>query len=51
MKHKVTNKSEINNLNEKLDKTYIIKLIERTKSNRDLGKEIKNYYNYIKNNS
>ena len=50
MKHKVTNKTDVNNLSSKLDNKYIIKLIENIKSPKDLGKEIKNYYNYIKNN-
>lgn len=51
MKSKIRNKKHMKSLSEKLDKTYIIKLIENSESTKALGKEIKNYYNYIKNNS
>lgn len=50
MKHKVINKTDVNSLSKKLDNRYIIKLIETINSDKELGKEIKNYYNYIKNN-
>jgi|TARA_R110001592_G_scaffold236484_1_gene494796 hypothetical protein len=51
MKIKVKNEKDLKSLSEKLDNTYIIKLIENSESPKALGKAIKNYYNYIKNNS
>tara|TARA_Y100000389_G_scaffold197358_1_gene231807 strand:- start:174 stop:335 length:162 start_codon:yes stop_codon:yes gene_type:complete len=47
---KSTIKKQTKNISEKLDNIYIIKLIESSKSDKDLGKDIKDYYNYIKNN-
>tara|TARA_Y100000389_G_scaffold113282_1_gene110416 strand:+ start:835 stop:984 length:150 start_codon:yes stop_codon:yes gene_type:complete len=43
-------KKQTKNISDRLDNKYIVKLIEKSKSFKDLGKEIKNYYNYIKNN-
>lgn len=47
---KSTIKKQTKNISENLDNIYIIKLIENSKSHKDLGKDIKDYYNYIKNN-
>lgn len=44
-------KKQTKDISDKLDNTYIIKLIENSESPKALGKAIKNYYNYIKNNS
>lgn len=44
-------KKKVKSLSEKLDNTYIIKLIKNSESAKDLGKSIKGYYNYIKNNT
>ena len=50
MKNKLTNKKSVKNISKELDNKYIIKLIKNSKSHKDLGKNIEDYYNYIKNN-
>lgn len=35
----------------KLDHKYVIKLIKKSTSNKDLGKNLKGYYKYLKQNS
>ena len=47
---KGTIKKQTKKISEKLDKNYIIKLIENSNSHKDLGKNIEDYYNYIKDN-
>ena len=46
MKIKTTKKKEV-----KLDHKYVIKLIKKNTSNKDLGKNLKRYYKYLKQNS
>tara|TARA_R100001015_G_C4633676_1_gene198976 strand:- start:1933 stop:2082 length:150 start_codon:yes stop_codon:yes gene_type:complete len=47
---KKTIKKQTKKISEKLDNIYIIKLIENSNSHKDLGKNVEDYYNYIKNN-
>ena len=44
--NRMTKKKEV-----KLDQKYIIKLIRKSTSNKDLGKNLKGYYKYLKQNS
>ena len=50
MKVKLKSIKDVKAISEKIDNTYIIKLIENSESDKALGKAIKSYYNYIKNN-
>lgn len=34
-----------------LDSDYIIKMIKKSESSKELGKSIKKYYNYLKTNT
>ena len=34
-----------------LDNDYIINMIKKSESSKELGKSLKKYYNYLKNNA
>ncbi len=34
-----------------LDSNYIIKMIKKSESSKELGKSLKKYYNYLKTNA